>query len=73
MEIIKIFSLYPLQSIKFINFIKFKEAFELYVSYNSTNSREDLNQKINEFRSSMNRGITDYLMPEGKIYQITPH
>jgi hypothetical protein len=73
MEIIKIFSLYPLQSIKFINFIKFKEAFELYVSYNSTNSREDLNQKINEFRSSMNRGITNYLMPEGKIYQITPH
>ena len=73
MEIIKIFSLYPLQSIKFLNFIKFKEAFELYISSNRTDSRENLNQKINVFRSSLNRGITDYLMPEGKVYQITPH
>jgi LAGLIDADG endonuclease len=73
MEIIKIFSLYPLQSIKFLNFIKFKEAFELYISSSGADGREDLYQKINEYRSSMNRGITDYLMPEGKVYQITPH
>lgn len=49
----------------------FKQAFELYV--NSEKSTIDLINKINQIKSEMNRGRTDYKEKNTRVYKITPY
>lgn len=70
-EIIKIFSNYTLQSSKLLNFLEFKKAFELY--NNHSEKTEELFKKIEIIKSRMNRKRTNYRMPKGHEYHITPN
>lgn len=60
--ILKIFTDYPLISTKLLNFIEFKRAFELYTS--CKNKTEDLSLEMEKIKSKMNRGRTDFQLPE---------
>ena len=67
-KLIMIFNKYPLNSIKQLNYLSFKEAFEFYISeldsYSTTISKVE---KINEYKSSMNKKRVDYNIPNRKF------
>lgn len=70
-KLLEIFTKYPLESTKYLNFSDFKRAFNLYTSVNKITT--DLLKEIGEIKSGMNSFITNYELPVGKYFKITPY
>jgi len=69
--IIEVFNKYPLNSTKFLNFLGFKEAFELYT--NSIEKTEELSLNLEEIKNKMNSKRSEFNLPEGHTYRISPY
>lgn len=67
---------FPLNSTKRLKFLAFKEAFELYINFKAKNTNLEgleLVQRLELIKSGMNSNRTDFQLPEGHIYNITPN
>ena len=70
-KLLEIFTKYPLKSTKYLNFSDFKRAFELYTSSNKITA--DLLEEIGQIKSGMNSLRTNYVLTDGKNFEITPY
>jgi hypothetical protein len=70
--LIEIFSKFNLNSNKHLNLLTFREAYLLYFDWGN-NCRAELVEEIEKLRLGMNSKRTDFTMPEGHRFNITPY
>ena len=68
--ILNIFYSYPLNSTKLLNFLKFSEAYKIYTS---SDNKANIGNRLEAIKSVMNNKRTDFKLPVGHKYRITPY